>query len=177
MEETIKSWWLECFKSVRFSLTETPLLLLLTSQWALMSKLFHWFLDWSLLHWPKNAILKFLDWTKNGWRCTDFRLDFLIDIVKKFVISLTSARSYSKASRCVKGFFFTCDGRRGWLPRPPMLLLRELDKTDFWNIFYLFWENLLHSFYRHPIRKYSVGEKDSKHLFTSISLRRWENIF
>ena len=114
---------------------------------------------------------------QNGWRCTDFRLDFLIDIVKKFVISLTSARSYSKASRCVKGFFFTCDGRRGWLPRPPMLLLRELDKTDFWNIFYLFWENLLHSFYRHPIRKYSVGEKDSKHLFTSILLRRWENIF
>ena len=41
---------------------------------------------------------------QNGWRCTDFRLDFLIDIVKKFVISLTSARSYSKASRCVKGF-------------------------------------------------------------------------
>jgi len=70
-----------------------------------------------------------------GWRCTEFRLDFLIDIVKKFVISLTSARSYSKASRCVKVFFFTCDGRRGWLPKPPMLLLRELDKTDFWNNF------------------------------------------
>ena len=101
MEETIKSRWLECFKSVRFSLTETPLLLLLTSQWALMSKLFHWFLVWWFLHWP---ILEFLDWTKNGWRCTDFRLDFLIDIVKKFVISLTSGRSYWKASRCVKGF-------------------------------------------------------------------------
>ena len=104
MEETIKSWWLECFKSVRFSLTETPLLLLLTSQWALMSKLFHWFLVWWFLHRPKNAILEFLDGTKNGWRCTDFRLDFFIDIVKKFVISLTSARSYSKASRCVKVF-------------------------------------------------------------------------
>ena len=154
MEETIKSWWLECFKSVRFSLTETPLLLLLTSQWALMSKLFHWFLVWWCLYWPKN-----------GWRCTDFRLDFLIDIVKKFVISLTSARSYSKASRCVKGF---CHLR--WKARVTSqtshAAASRARQNRLLKYFLSFLEEPFTFFYRHPIRKYSVGEKDSKHLFT-----------